>query len=212
MRLPPPAHHVIADVALVTKGGITALAAPRAARAAGAAISRDVVGTGAAPGIGGNRLGDDRLPDFRRRRWPALLANGKWRMGGACHHHQRQETDILHGWALFYARDSGLYPASMTDANRKICTQCHCRHGRRATDWPLPGASRMQKAQPVKAGLFATTCSGSPTWTRTRDLRINSPSLYQLSYQGKEAAFYRARLQMSRFPPQNMYFFPYGAA
>ena len=32
--------------------------------------------------------------------------------------------------------------------------------------------------------------SGSPTWTRTRDLRINSPSLYQLSYQGKEAALY----------------------
>ena len=30
-------------------------------------------------------------------------------------------------------------------------------------------------------------CSGSPTWTRTRDLRINSPSLYQLSYQGIEA-------------------------
>jgi len=27
---------------------------------------------------------------------------------------------------------------------------------------------------------------GSPTWTRTRDLRINSPSLYQLSYQGIE--------------------------
>jgi hypothetical protein len=29
---------------------------------------------------------------------------------------------------------------------------------------------------------------GSPTWTRTRDLRINSPSLYQLSYQGIEEA------------------------
>ena len=27
---------------------------------------------------------------------------------------------------------------------------------------------------------------GSPTWTRTRDLRINSPSLYQLSYWGME--------------------------
>ena len=26
--------------------------------------------------------------------------------------------------------------------------------------------------------------SGSPTWIRTRDLRINSPSLYRLSYQG----------------------------
>ena len=25
---------------------------------------------------------------------------------------------------------------------------------------------------------------GSPTWARTRDLRINSPSLYRLSYQG----------------------------
>ena len=25
---------------------------------------------------------------------------------------------------------------------------------------------------------------GSPTWTRTRDKRINSPLLYQLSYQG----------------------------
>ena len=28
---------------------------------------------------------------------------------------------------------------------------------------------------------------GSPTWTRTRDLRINSPSLYRLSYQGFDA-------------------------
>ena len=28
---------------------------------------------------------------------------------------------------------------------------------------------------------------GSPTWARTRDLRINSPSLYQLSYRGNDA-------------------------
>ena len=28
---------------------------------------------------------------------------------------------------------------------------------------------------------------GSPTWARTRDLRINSPSLYRLSYQGMRA-------------------------
>ncbi len=27
---------------------------------------------------------------------------------------------------------------------------------------------------------------GSPTWARTRDLRINSPSLYRLSYRGTE--------------------------
>ena len=27
---------------------------------------------------------------------------------------------------------------------------------------------------------------GSPSWARTSDLRINSPSLYQLSYRGSE--------------------------
>src|SRR5471032_3679882 len=54
----------------------------------------------------------------------------------------------------------------------------------------------MQKAQPVKAGLFL--CSGSPTWTRTRDLRINSPSLYQLSYQGSEAELYTPIIKLSR--------------
>jgi hypothetical protein len=32
--------------------------------------------------------------------------------------------------------------------------------------------------------------SGSPTWARTRDLRINSPSLYQLSYRGTSPPFY----------------------
>ena len=30
---------------------------------------------------------------------------------------------------------------------------------------------------------------GSPTWARTRDLRINSPALYRLSYRGKEAHY-----------------------
>jgi hypothetical protein len=39
-----------------------------------------------------------------------------------------------------------------------------------------------------KATLLWPKClnTGSPTWTRTRDLRINSPSLYRLSYQGIE--------------------------
>jgi hypothetical protein len=35
--------------------------------------------------------------------------------------------------------------------------------------------------------VLAFKFCGSPTWTRTRDLRINSPSLYRLSYQGTEA-------------------------
>ena len=38
-----------------------------------------------------------------------------------------------------------------------------------------------------KAQLFSWAfIFGSPTWARTRDLRINSPSLYRLSYQGIE--------------------------
>ncbi len=43
------------------------------------------------------------------------------------------------------------------------------------------GAQR--KSPTVKLGLIIDIF-GSPTWTRTRDLRINSPSLYRLSYQG----------------------------
>ena len=43
------------------------------------------------------------------------------------------------------------------------------------------------KRQPIDLLLY----SGSPTWTRTRDLRINSPSLYQLSYQGIESAHFK---------------------
>src|SRR5260221_537255 len=38
----------------------------------------------------------------------------------------------------------------------------------------------------TKLPIFHTCLNvfGSPTWARTRDLRINSPSLYQLSYRG----------------------------
>ena len=43
-------------------------------------------------------------------------------------------------------------------------------------------ASAQQKSQ-LLGWLFKF---GSPTWARTRDLRINSPSLYRLSYQGME--------------------------
>jgi hypothetical protein len=47
---------------------------------------------------------------------------------------------------------------------------------------------RTRAAQKAKksagANLLTLDLLGSPTWTRTRDLRINSPSLYRLSYQG----------------------------
>ncbi len=53
--------------------------------------------------------------------------------------------------------------------------------------------------RPKRATLIVPTptCSGSPTWTRTRDLRINSPSLYQLSYQGKEATLYPLKQELA---------------
>ncbi len=38
---------------------------------------------------------------------------------------------------------------------------------------------------PLGSGLMLEFL-GSPTWARTRDLRINSPALYQLSYRGTE--------------------------
>ena len=49
----------------------------------------------------------------------------------------------------------------------------------------LPRWPQQRKWAPLIRCPFLIV-SGSPTWTRTRDLRINSPSLYRLSYQGIE--------------------------
>ena len=46
----------------------------------------------------------------------------------------------------------------------------------------------------ASSGLAA--CSGSSTWARTRDLRINSPALYQLSYRGTSLRLYRRFFQV----------------
>ena len=48
------------------------------------------------------------------------------------------------------------------------------------------GFESQRLARPAWRSLLAMLAiNGSPTWARTRDLRINSPSLYRLSYQGK---------------------------
>ena len=62
--------------------------------------------------------------------------------------------------------------------------------------------SAPETSKAFRRRLFLLLYSGSPTWTRTRDLRINSPSLYQLSYQGKEAILYTAisRPSSEHFP------------
>ena len=45
----------------------------------------------------------------------------------------------------------------------------------------MPEATDLQSAEVTNASRSPT---GSPRWVRTTDLRINSPSLYRLSYQG----------------------------
>ena len=54
----------------------------------------------------------------------------------------------------------------------------------------IPTSPNTNFGREKRAGTLAPTLylSGSPTWIRTRDLRINSPSLYRLSYQGMKSA------------------------
>ena len=49
---------------------------------------------------------------------------------------------------------------------------------------------KKRKGRSIRSSLFE---SGSPSWARTNDLRINSPSLYRLSYRGiRKYELYRA--------------------
>jgi hypothetical protein len=58
--------------------------------------------------------------------------------------------------------------------------------------------SRKQKAQSFDWAFCFETLGGSPTWARTRDLRINSPALYQLSYRGTSAAEKRNYMEAAK--------------
>ena len=56
------------------------------------------------------------------------------------------------------------------------------------TDPRTFGITIPEKQKPRRGGRakfkICNEFGGSPTWARTRDLRINSPSLYRLSYRG----------------------------
>jgi hypothetical protein len=51
-----------------------------------------------------------------------------------------------------------------------------------------------KKANP-RGLAFLLACLGSSTWARTRDLRINSPALYRLSYRGSDGLVMCCRLK-----------------
>ena len=63
-------------------------------------------------------------------------------------------------------------------------TQQRAHQGRRHSQFILGGYLTALKVKKGHTLMWPFKFFGSPTWTRTRDLRINSPSLYQLSYQG----------------------------
>ena len=65
---------------------------------------------------------------------------------------------------------------------------------RRAVRQQYGNSTATKPAQKAKksagANLLTLAFFGSPTWARTRDLRINSPALYRLSYRGTSLALY----------------------
>ena len=73
--------------------------------------------------------------------------------------------------------------------------------GDRCEYWILEGFQYPSKIEPKKLGAAhwrPLSVFGSPTWARTRDLRINSPALYRLSYRGiafREASQYSVFFQ-----------------
>ena len=57
-------------------------------------------------------------------------------------------------------------------------------------NWHQTGTSFCQKAKGVAGtNRLPLAVLGSSTWARTRDLRINSPALYRLSYRGTAAHY-----------------------
>ena len=83
---------------------------------------------------------------------------------------------------------SHVYPcwASHGETSRTACDGLACEAPLQAFACPK---ARNDKGLLRKAFVFYKLVhflGGSPTWARTRDLRINSPALYRLSYRGKE--------------------------
>jgi hypothetical protein len=84
---------------------------------------------------------------------------------------------------------SGINREGSLDAPRQQSVPIAVVRVHRTKNWHQTGTSQAQKAKKsAGANLLTLAFLGSPTWARTRDLRINSPALYRLSYRGIKPA------------------------
>ncbi len=92
---------------------------------------------------------------------------------------------------------------------RRLKLWLHCREGTGKVSCTLRCVMQL-KSQHYSVGLgvgllevkkplhcYKGFLFGSSTWARTRDLRINSPALYRLSYRGKYSVFLESTLVCS---------------
>lgn len=94
--LPPLAHHLSRDLAVIANRRVATFAAPRTAASAGTAIFGGIIGTGTTSWVGGNRLADDLLPDLRIRRRLALLGINLRRANHTGNDDQQPGSNIFH--------------------------------------------------------------------------------------------------------------------
>ena len=95
-------------------------------------------------------------------------------------------------WSTFCRHFKFLY--MLVEVNG-IEPMASCLQNRRSPNWAIPPkksvAHYLSYCTPCAMETFL---SGSPRWARTTDQRINSPALYQLSYQG--TIFYLSALSL----------------
>jgi hypothetical protein len=65
------------------------------------------------------------------------------------------------------------------------------------------GISQEKSLEVAKLQGFFFSVVGSSTWARTRDLRINSPALYRLSYRGTASNYSLKIAMVSRADAEN---------
>ncbi len=87
-----------------------------------------------------------------------------------------------------------MLPVAMVRLERRNLALAVGRVGRAANFYDLLSQGRdTMHGQVSDSQRQPVVLCGSPTWARTRDLRINSPALYQLSYRGTASHYSQLR-------------------